>query len=75
MNSKQKKRFLCKSGFAFLRQARHGAIYADQEGNRIMLARPGTKDTRAEKNFVSQIERLIRSRCRTPGGDVPSNPK
>ena len=59
MKYHEKKKLLTASGFSFLRTARHGSIFIDEDGNRIMLPRPGSKDPRADRNFAAELSRLI----------------
>ncbi len=55
-----RKHFLISNGFVFLRHARHGAIYYNKFGDRIMLPRPGNYDPRAERNFNTSLNKLLK---------------
>ena len=62
MNFHCKKALLKKYGFVFLRKARHGSIFEDSSGNRVMLARRSGRDVRADRNFIADIMRINRER-------------
>ncbi len=62
MKQHEKLRMLREEGFTFVRGVRHGSMYRNAFGDVMILARPGSKDTRADKNWAQEIKRIKRKR-------------
>jgi hypothetical protein len=58
MKQHEKKRLLNEEGFLPVRMARHGVLYQNANGDRILLPRPGTKDPNADKNWLQSLRRI-----------------